>query len=178
MAKKETAFTSSISYRELAQIGRKLAQSKNTKEIASYLRDMKSDDVIAVQRSAAVIANASDIDTELFKDFIADFIQIIERNAHRSAPRTIFRILEKLDHIPEDSLGPVVDISFRYLNDPKKSIAEKVFAMTVIANQLNRFPELKYELEASLSAQFHTGSAGFKSRANNIAAKYDLKLRI
>lgn len=137
---------------------------------------MKGDDIIEVQRSVAIVANASDINVEIFRDFISDLIQILRNNAHRSAPRISFRILEKIRDIPDAHLGELVDLSFKYLNKSSTSIAEKVFAMTVISNQIEHYPDLKYELEATLSAQVKIGSAGFRNRAGKIAAKYELKL--
>jgi hypothetical protein len=133
-------------------------------------------DSIDVQRSAAIIANASDESVEIFRDFVPDLIEILQENAHRSASRIAFRVLEKLPNIPEKHLGNLVDLAFKYLNTPTTSIAEKVFAMTVIANQIAHYPDLKYELEASLAAQIKTGSAGFKNRAGKIASRYGLKL--
>jgi hypothetical protein len=174
--KKETAFGGELSYRELAEIGHKIGSTADAKQISIHLNKMKGDETIEVQRSAAIIANASDINTEIFRDFISDLIQILKINAHRSAPRIAFRILEKIQDIPEAHLGELVDLSFKYLNKSSTSIAEKVFAMTVIANQIEHYPDLKYELEASLSAQVKTGSAGFRNRAGKIAAKYGLKL--
>lgn len=176
MPTKESAFGGKYSYRDLSNIGRRLGRSRQRDELKHYVDQMKSDDSVEVQRASAVVSNASDIEVELFQEFIPDFIQILEKNSHRSAPRAIFRILEKIQSISDDTLGPIIDISFRYLNNPKKSIAEKVFAMTVIANQIDKYPDLRHELEASLSAQIKTGSAGFKSRAGKIAKAYDLNL--
>lgn len=176
MAKKEAAFNSELTYSDLAEIGRKIARSKDFPAIRSYLKEMKSSDKVAVQRSSAIISNAADIRIDIYESFIPDFIEILRNNIHQSAPRTVFRILEKQTEIPEQHLGEIIDLSFEYLNKPDVSIAEKVFAMTVIANQLKNYPDLKHELQATLSAQFSTGSAGFKSRAGKIAAKYELDL--
>lgn len=175
-AKKETAFGGEQSYRELAEHGRALAASEDIREIADLLNKMKGKEVIEVQRSSAMIANASDVNLPLFHKFIPQLIEILKNNTHRSAPRIAFRILEKLSSIPEEHLGELVDLSFRYLNSSGTSIAEKVFAMTVIANQIDTYPDIRHELEASLSAQIRTGSAGFRNRATKIAAKYGLKL--
>jgi len=174
--KKETAFGGELSYRDLAEIGHRIGSSADTDLVVFHLNKMKGKDTIEVQRSSAIIANASDKSVEIFREFIPDLIQILRENVHRSAPRIAFRILEKIKDIPEKHLGELVDISFKYLNKSDTSIAEKVFAMTVIANQITHYPDLKYELEASLAAQVKTGSAGFRNRAGKIAAKYRLKL--
>jgi len=176
VARKETAFNGEFSYRQLAEIGRNLAANADKEKIGYYLDMMKSDDSVAVQRASAIISNASDIEVQLFSEYIPDFVEILKSNSHRSAPRAIFRILERFHSISEEWLGQLIDISFQYLNDSEKSIAEKVFAMTVIANQIETYPDLKHELEASFTAQIQTGSAGFKNRARKIAAKYGLNL--
>ena len=174
--KKETAFGGELSYGDLAKIGHRIGSSKDISQVAFYLNKMKGEDSIEVQRSAAIIANASDESVDIFQEFVPDLIHILRENVHRSAPRVTFRILEKIKDVPEQYLGELVDISFKYLNKSDTSIAEKVFAMTVIANQIEHYPDLKYELEASLSAQVKTGSAGFRSRAARIATKYGLEL--
>ena len=176
MSKKESAFNGEFSYRQLAEQGRNMVTAGDKEKIKHYINLMKSDDSVSVQRASAIISNASDVNAHLFAEFVPDFLEILENNVHRSAPRAVFRILERVQSIPEDWLGPLIDISFRYLNDSEKSIAEKVFAMTVIANQIENYPDLKHELGATLSAQMQTGSAGFKSRARKIAAKYGIDL--
>ncbi|MCK5279227.1 MAG: hypothetical protein KAQ62_19445, partial [Cyclobacteriaceae bacterium] len=54
------------------------------------------------------------------------------------------------------------------LNSGKEPVAVKVFAMTVLFNIVQVYPELSEELEISIEEQMPFCSAGFKSRGRKV----------
>jgi hypothetical protein len=176
MAKKETAFGGSISYTELTEIGKKLGENPDIELIREQLQLMAAQDTVQSQRAAAIIFHCADVNPKIFERFMPEMLAVLEKPIHDSGPRTIFRILESELNIDEAYAGKLIDLAFKYLQDPKSAIAIKVFSMTFIANQLLTYPDLKHELESTLSAQMELGSAGFRNRASKLAEKFGLDI--
>lgn len=177
MAKKETAFGAEKNYRDYAQVGKELGRSRDIDAIREHVQTVLGDNIPESQRSAAILQHCSDVDVSLFEPFFPELFQILESPIHPSGPRITFRILEKIS-IPEEHLGRAVDLSFQYLTDHNSAVAEKAFAMGVIAGQLDRFPELKNEFALICEGLYPTGSAGVKSRIRNINKRKGLGLEL
>lgn len=108
-----------------------------------------------------------------FKDFLE---KINEPNLHESVRRNIVRNWQFVE-IPEEYLGEIYDICFRYLSE-NQPIATIVFSMTVCHNITTRIPELKIELRfriEDLLLKHQYGSAAIKSRGSKILAKLKKK---
>ncbi len=86
---------------------------------------------------------------------------------HDAIKRNTVRVLQGVK-IPENLHGIIVDICFKYLENPSEAIAIKVFSMTIIHNLTKYYPELKEELRFILEEQIPFQSAGFRSRAGKI----------
>jgi len=101
-------------------------------------------------------------------------MKVLEKNVHPAGPRFTFRVLSEVE-IKPDLQGEAIDRAFKFLADASTPIAVKVFAMSVIANHLPQYPELKGELEAILRKDLIGASPGYRSRAKSIAKQYGLK---
>jgi hypothetical protein len=94
-------------------------------------------------------------------------LNLQHENLHDAIKRNTVRVLQNAN-IPESLHGILVDICFKYLQNPSEAIAIKVFSMTILFNLTNYYPELKDELKFVLEEQFPFQSAGFRSRAGKI----------
>jgi hypothetical protein len=81
--------------------------------------------------------------------------------------RNTLRILQYVS-IPKKQHDAAVDLCFQYLENRKEAVAIQVFAMTVLANIVKEYPELKKELILLLEDRIENSSAGFRSRARKI----------
>ncbi len=86
---------------------------------------------------------------------------------HDAVKRNTVRFLQFIE-IPKSLHGITLDICFGFLQNKKEPIAIKVFGMTVVANLVKIYPELKGELIAIIEDQMPYGSAGFVSRGKKI----------
>ncbi len=174
---KETAFGSEKGYRDYGKIGKDLGLRNDVEGIRQILTTMYGPDPVAAQRSAAIVQHCSDANPTLFESLFDEMIKVLEAPSHSSGLRVVYRALEKLE-IPDDYQGPIIDSAFNHLMDPKTPIAGKVFSMSVIANHLDRYPELKSEFGLILSDLYPLGSAGVKARIRSINNKMRLELEL
>jgi len=70
--------------------------------------------------------------------------------------------------IAEKYHGILLDICFEWLSAEDRTVAEKVYAMQIIANHLKLYPELINEFIEVLDDQTPKNSPGFASRAKRI----------
>jgi len=172
---KRTAFGGDCNYQDFKSIGVRIAKDNNTLQLKEYLVKLRSKEAILVQQASAVCYAISDISPQLFGSFQKELIEVLKNNVHPAGPRFTFRVLAEIS-IDEKYLGEAIDLSFKYINDPSSPTAVQVFAMSVIANNMEQYPELGPELEAALQFRFTQGSAGFKNRVRKIAQAYGLKI--
>jgi len=97
-------------------------------------------------------------------------IELEKENQHPAIYRNILRTFQYLD-FPEEQEGRILNRSFELLNAVEQPIAVKVFAMTVIANLAEKYPDIKPELRASIESLLPNGSPGIKSRGKKLLKK-------
>ena len=132
---------------------------------------------ITTQRSSWILSECVAAHPSLIYPFFNDFFKKLhEENIHPSVRRNTIRIWQFIE-IPEEHIGEVYNICFRYLSS-NEAIAVIVFSMTVCHNITKRIPELKSELQFMLEdlLQKHQhGSAGIAHRAKKILAEMKKK---
>ena len=134
-------------------------------------------DYITIQRSSWIVSECAETQPFLITPYFKNLIdKLHEPNIHPSARRNIVRIWQFVE-IPDEFLGEIYDICFRYLSG-NEAIAVVVFSMTVCHNITKRIPELKPELYFMIEdvVQKHQfGSPAIKHRGNKILAKLKKK---
>ncbi|MEM9051051.1 MAG: hypothetical protein AAGC47_03270, partial [Bacteroidota bacterium] len=137
---KETAFGGSISYQEYKAEGHRIGSSVDLRALKSWVEKLQSTNSVELQRASAVCYAISDVNSDLFRPYTAEIICVIRKNIHDAGPRFGFRVLYEMN-IDEGYLGEVVDLSFEALTKKSNPIAVRVFAMAVIGNYLEQFPD-------------------------------------
>jgi len=103
-------------------------------------------DYITTQRSSWIVSECAEFYPFLIKPYFRNLIdKLHEPNIHDSVRRNIVRIWQFIE-IPEEFMGEVYDICFRYLTG-NEAIAVVAFSMNVCLNISKHFPELKTELQ-------------------------------
>ena len=73
-----------------------------------------------------------------------------------------------LTDVPQDFDGTIIDFCFRMLETPNEPIGVKANCLSLIANRLSDYPELKPELKAIVDSIIETSeSKGFVVRAKH-----------
>ena len=111
---------------------------------------------------------------ELISPYLEKLIKNLENPSHNAVVRNTVKLLQGID-IPEKFQGQVINICMKLLSDPKESVANRVFSMTVIYNISKKWPDLQNELRLLIESQMESESPGFKSRGRKILKGMDKK---
>ncbi len=121
------------------------------------------DDTFLRHKASMVVGFCVLINSYLLDPYMEKMIQCLKDQVNDALTRNIFRTFQFVA-LPEKYWGEVWEIGYQYLTSPKKPIAIRVFAMTVLVNICRHLPELKQELQIAIEDQLPFGSAGFVSR--------------
>jgi hypothetical protein len=134
-------------------------------------------DYITTQRSSWIVSECAERHHFLIAPYFQDLIdKLHEPNIHGSARRNIVRIWQFVP-IPEEFIGEIYDICFRYLS-ANEAIAVVVFSMTVCLNIAKQIPALKPELRFAIEdllMKYQNGSPAISSRGKKILAELKKK---
>jgi hypothetical protein len=120
------------------------------------------------QRAAWPVGVCIERNPNLIKPYFKLFIEQLEReDAHVAVRRNVARLLQFVE-IPKRYAGRLFDVCCSLVDNPKETIAVRVFAMTVAANIARNAPELHDELRLLVAGHSRTGSAGFRSRSRRL----------
>ncbi len=104
---------------------------------------------------------------EMILPYIGMLIRNFRKYTHPGTRRNLLKIFSRME-IPEKYHGILLDICFDWLTAEDRTVAEKVYAMQIIANHLKLYPELINEFVEILNDQVPKNSPGFASRAKQI----------
>ncbi len=143
----------------------------NPSKLNELMKLVFGDNSLLAQRAAWPFSFIAEKNPSLFKKYIPYLIDKLEiKEDHPAIKRNILRAFQYFSFSTENE-GKLLNISFELLNDNNQPIAIRVFAMTVVYNLSEKYPEIKNELKVSIENLLPTGSAGIKSRGNKILKK-------
>ena len=109
---------------------------------------------------------------ELIDPYLEDLVHSLALFTHPGSRRNSLKILMQTK-IPEDLQGPLIDICFQWMSSTEKTVAVKVYAMQIIENHLELYPELAFELKSIIEDQWDKNSAGFKARGSKVLKRLE-----
>lgn len=130
------------------------------------------------QRAAYTLSLTFEKQPDLIFPYRDKLIQNLQNPELKSSlKRNILRVLQ-FTEIEEDWMGNLYGYCFEFLANPKEEIAIRAFAMVVLYNISNTFPELKPELKAIVESVLEERqvSPGVRSKANHILKKLHIEL--
>lgn len=98
---------------------------------------------------------------------LQEMMSLVPEMKHDGEKRTAARILSLID-LPDELLGEVTDLCFRWLNDTGESIAVRAYCMDTLQAICKTIPELKGELAASIENHMDRFSAGLTNKGAKV----------
>lgn len=112
-----------------------------------------------------VVADKNDGILDKYASQIVQSLDILPSSGMR---RMACRIL-MVSNVPAELDGYIVDFCFRMLEKPDEPIGVKANCLSLIASRLQKYPELKNELNLVVSDIMEkSATTGFKSRVRNL----------
>lgn len=131
-----------------------------------------SDDKKLAFKASWTLTKACDKAPEMIYPYLKKIIPELDRIENDSVRRSFLRILSftGIDKIDKEQHGILADHCFRALNSAFSPIAVKAYAMEILFNLAVKYPELAYELTASVN-MLRDEAAGIKARGRIILKK-------
>jgi hypothetical protein len=89
------------------------------------------------------------------------------KDIHVAVIRNTVRLLQDVS-IPKRWHGRVMNVCFEFVEDPATSIAVKAFALSILSNLSQDYPEIRGELKTLIESQWEQATPAFRSRARKI----------
>jgi hypothetical protein len=130
-----------------------------------------NDEYRVVQRAAWPFSLIAEAQPGLIKKHLKKIIDNLGKpGLHNAVKRNTVRLLQTVP-IPKSLQGKVMDICFRFIEDPKEAVAVKAFSLTVLGNLAQQYPAILPELKTIIELQWPHQTAAFKSRARQVLAR-------
>lgn len=127
-----------------------------------------SDEYRVVQRAGWPLSYLVEQHPKFIQKHFKKLIQYLQQpGTHNAVRRNIVRLLQHVK-VPESSQGTVMDLCFGFIADPKEKAAVKAFALTVLDNLSQQYPEIKAEIIQIIEDRWEYETAAFHSRAKKI----------
>jgi hypothetical protein len=116
------------------------------KRFAELMNLALADEKILASRASWAALHAGDKRQDLLNPWIEKILKQLSKSTHSSVKRNFLRLFQEIV-IPEKYRGELVEVCYKFVFTLNEPIAVRVFAITVLSNQVQFHPELKNELE-------------------------------
>ena len=130
------------------------------------------DDKQIVQRAAMAFGWATLQNLPFFTKYMSEMIDYLaQKNVHDAVKRNILRVLQEVS-VAEEYEGKLTEICFDLILKPDEPSAIKAFAMGVLTNICQKYPELAQELCLIIRENWEHESPAFRSRGRKILKQF------
>jgi hypothetical protein len=131
------------------------------------------------QRSAWAVSYVAEKSPHLIEPYLVSMLQILSKNkVHDAIARNTVRALKEIPNLENQSdevVGLLVDVCFRYLEDPSVAVAIKAFSMIILDRLCVREPDLLNEMLPLIEDQLPHATPAFKGIGTKILKKWQSK---
>jgi hypothetical protein len=112
---------------------------------------------------------------ELIGPYYRRLLDNLERkDIHVAVVRNTVRLLQDVS-IPKRWHGRVMSICFDFIAEPETSIAVKAFALTILSDLSQEYPEIRAELRLIIDEQWQHSTPAFRTRARKALKRMEVK---
>ncbi|MEM6769758.1 MAG: hypothetical protein AAF597_04150 [Bacteroidota bacterium] len=144
------------------------------RRVAALMTVFLGQEYRVVQRAAMVVGDLGRARPSWLTAWHGRMIAAANAPQHDAVRRNVMRYFSELsiDQIGEEDEGYLVDLAFRLTADQEAAVAIRVFAMQIVANYVEKYPELTDELAGIIELTIAEGTTpGFRNRGGKILRK-------
>ena len=135
---------------------------------AELVKIFLSDEQLLIQRAAWPLSYSVQAHPALIKPHYGKLIRNLRQPGLLDAvKRNTIRIFQEID-APERFHGELMNTCFGFIESMTEKPAIKAFALTVLFNLSEQYPDIRPELKAIIEERWEYESAAFKSRGRKI----------
>jgi len=143
----------------------------NEKRFAELMKLFFSGEYRVTQRAAWPMSYCVREHPSLIQPYFKKLLQMLARpDNHDAVTRNILRLLQDVK-IPKRFHGDLMNRCFEYITASDIPSAIKAFALTILENLSNEYPDIRKELQIIIEERFVHESPAFQSRARKILKK-------
>ncbi|MBO7433913.1 MAG: hypothetical protein J6U13_09215 [Salinivirgaceae bacterium] len=140
----------------------------DSRRLADLAEAALNGDVPVGPRAMWALSIVAERDSQSLQPFLPEMVKTLPQMSHTGMRRLVCKIL-MLCKLPTEFDGPIIDFCFRMLEQPDEPIGVKGNCMSLIAQRLHLYPELKPELKAIVDDILTTTeSRGLATRAKKL----------
>ncbi|WP_116108688.1 hypothetical protein [Lewinella sp. IMCC34191] len=126
-----------------------------------------------VTRASMVVGHLGRIKPGWLLPYLDDMLEVLTGPRHPAVRRNLLRYLSELppEVIPGRLHGKAADRALKITDTAEEPVASRVFAMQIVANLCELYPDLAGELRDCLEFHLPRASPGFRSRSRKILAQ-------
>ncbi len=133
-------FATTVSKARVLQVVEYIGKEKqHFKNLVHLLND---NDHRIRQNTAWVLTHFAEKQPKLIEPHLELLLKNLSLNSHDALIRNTVRVFKHLNFIPENVLGHLVDLRFRYLATPSVPVAIKVYSMQFLAKVAKSEPDI------------------------------------
>ncbi|MBK6479769.1 MAG: hypothetical protein IPK94_20285 [Saprospiraceae bacterium] len=141
------------------------------KKLKMLIELFMSEEKVISQRAGYPLSAIGEYYPQRLSPYLAKLIYYARTpNKHDAVYRSIARILDYA-LIPSRLHGKAMELCFDWLMDTHQKVAVKAFALSVLGDLLDLYPEIGSELKIIIEDQIIHQTPAFKSRAKKILKK-------
>lgn len=123
-------------------------------------------------RASRVINFATLKHPQLFEPYASDIAKKLPHIKHHSLKRELIKTFAENDFgLDDETTSDLLELCFRWFTDQNEKIAVQAYALDVLYNISNDFPDLKFELLSVIEQQQEFMSTGMKVRIRKMLPK-------
>lgn len=140
----------------------------DTDKFRDLMQNFLGDTYRVSQRAAWAVNYCAERNPSLVRPYFGKLIEQLERpNAQVAVRRNVARLLQFVE-IPVRYRGRVFDACYKLVDEPRETLAVRVFALTVAAKIADAQPELLAELKLIAETHAPHMTVGFRTRMRRV----------
>jgi hypothetical protein len=141
-----------VKYFSLKKLTRFVAQIRNDKKAIKELTKLVlGDDLTLSMRASWALVHVSYKNPKIIYSELPALVKFLKgENQHTGAIRNVLNLLNELD-IPEKHCSEIFDLCMKFTKNATLPHAVRAFAITILGQICQRYPELKPEVELVLN---------------------------